>query len=196
MAKFVLKFLADVTGYMNARGPQGLGGSYFAFNIVTSQVGCWIAASLYVAHFDGGNKIEESTIYFFIAALQILWALTVWAFFMTIKREFWGTFVSTKTARQFSMSFFLDNDDDAKRMFIFRMHTDLWSDIEVDVKAYTMANWARWEAERPEWFDEGFKMSVPDRFIPELSLEELKKRGGGVRRRSSAFGVTAAAGEG
>ena len=54
------------------------------------------------------------------------------------------------------------------------------------MKAYTLKNWARWESEKPGWFDEHFKMSVPDDFIPDMSLEELKKKGGGERRRSSA----------
>ena len=86
------------------------------------------------------------------------------------------------------MAYFLDNNDDATKMGIFRRHTDLWSDIEEDVKAYTLATleyWAKWEREKPAWFDENFKASVPDEFIPKQSLEELKKKGGGVRRRSS-----------
>ena len=49
-----------------------------------------------------------------------------------------------------------------------------------------MANWEKWESEKPEWFDDNSKANVPDSFIPKPSLEELNKKGGGVRRRSSA----------
>ena len=181
-----MKVLSDATGFMSARGPYEMGGSYFAFNLVTSQASCWIAARLYVAHFAGENKIDSTTIYSFIAALQTLWALAVCAFFLKIKRKYWGTFYSTESGRQNAMAYFQDNKDDAARVGIFRRHTDLWSDIEKEVKAYTLENWEKWEKEKPEWFDDNFKASVPDEFIPTPSLEELKKKGGGVRRRSSA----------
>ena len=83
------------------------------------------AARLYVAHFAGENKIDATTIYVFLAALQILWVLTVCAFFMKIKREYWGTFFSTQSGRQNTMSYFLDNKDDATRVKVFEDHVDL-----------------------------------------------------------------------
>ena len=64
--------------------------------------------------------------------------------------------------------------------------------LDADIELRTLKNWARWESEKPEWFDENFKASVPDEFIPDLSLEELKKKSGGSRRRSSVFGAPAA----
>jgi hypothetical protein len=39
------------------------------------------------------------------------------------------------------------------------------------VKAWTLANWARWEGE--EWFDARVKERVPDEYIPVAELEEL-----------------------
>ena len=56
--------------------------------------------------------------------------------------------------------------------------------IESDVRAYSLENWHRWEAEKADWFDDDFKACVPDDFIPKFSLDELKKIGGGERRRS------------
>ena len=49
-----------------------------------------------------------------------------------------------------------------------------------------MKNWARWESEKPAWFDDNFKSNVPDEFIPKAALEALNKKSGGSRRRSSA----------
>ena len=85
------------------------------------------------------------------------------------------------------MSYFLENDDDATKSLVFHHHTDLWKKINHDVKEWTLANWHKWEVEKPACFTEAFKESVPDHMIPKMSLEELNKKGGGERRRSSAF---------
>ena len=60
------------------------------------------------------------------------------------------------------------------------------------MKAFTLANWEKWESEKPEWFDDNFKANVPDDFIPKTALDESKKKSGGSRRRSSVFGAPAA----
>ena len=75
---------------------------------------------------------------------------------------------------------------------VFRKHTDLWKKIEHEVEEWTLANWHKWEKEKPEWFTEHFKESVPDHMIPKTALEGLHKKAGGERRRSSAFSGMAA----
>jgi hypothetical protein len=47
------------------------------------------------------------------------------------------------------MACFLDNEDDALKMVVFRSHEDLYSDIKDEVKEFTLKNWARWELEKP-----------------------------------------------
>ena len=59
--------------------------------------------------------------------------------------------------------------------------------IERKVQDWTLANWRKWEVEKPDWFTEHFKECVPDHFIPKTALEGLHKKAGGERRRSSAF---------
>ena len=68
---------------------------------------------------------------------------------------------------------------------IFTTNVDLWRDIARDVRAWTLANWSRWESEKPEWFTAAFKERVPDDMIPKEALAELNKTAGGSRRRSS-----------
>ena len=57
--------------------------------------------------------------------------------------------------------------------------------IENDVRVFTLASWARWEQEKPDWFTDGFKAGVPNDFIPESRVDELngKSMGGGVALR-------------
>ena len=59
--------------------------------------------------------------------------------------------------------------------------------MDADIELRTLKNWARWESEKPLWFDENFKASVPDEFIPKTALDDLNRKSvGGMRRRSSA----------
>ena len=183
-----------------------MGGLYFSVNVILSQAGCWVAAALYSSYYlgtasranDDGTttasslKLNDATIYSVLGALLGTWLLSAFLFFFKIKRSYWSTFYSTKTGCQQAMSIFLENGNDASRSLIFRKHTDLWKKIEREVQDWTLANWHKWEVEKPAWFTEAFKERVPDHMIPKMSLEELHKGGGGERRRSSAFAGMAA----
>ena len=183
-----------------------MGGLYFSVNVIVSQTGCWAAAALYSSYFlgtasranDDGTttasslKLDDATIYSILGALLGTWLLSAFLFFFKIKRSYWTTFYSTRTGCQEAMSNFLDNGNDARRSFIFNDHTDLWKKIEHEVQQWTLANWHKWEVEKPAWFTEAFKESVPDHMIPQMSPEALHKGGGRERRRSSAFAGMAA----
>ena len=147
---------------------------------------------MYNSHYAGENEVPGSTIYSFLGVLLGTWAFSAFFFFYKIKRRYWSTFYSTNTGCQLTMSYFLGHVDDATKSLVFARHIDHWKKIAKEVKAWTLANWRRWEEEKPEWFTEHFKESVPDEFIPKMSLEELNKKGGGERRRSSAFAGNAA----
>ena len=177
-----------------------MGGVYYSTNVTLSQAGCWAAAALYSSYYfgtatranDDGTttasslKLDDATIYAVLGALIGTWLLSVFLFFFKIKRAYWPTFYSTRTGCQQAMSSFLKNDD-AGKSNVFSTHPDLWKKIEREVQDWTLANWHKWEVEKPDLFTEHFKQSVPDNFIPKTALEELHKKGGGERRRSSAF---------
>ena len=156
-----------------------------------SQLSCWIAAYLYLSNVSEPQSEHDSTplrsnvVYPFLATLFLLWTISVALFLSKIKRKYLITFYSSETGYQNAMSYFLDNVEDRFRIVIFNDSIDLWRSIEPDVRVWVLASWERWELEKPDFFTEAFKAKVPDSFIPELSLEELKKRGGGERRRSS-----------
>ena len=102
---------------------------------------------------------------------------------------YWKTFYSTESGRQATVSYFLDNKDDGARMVVISANTDLWSDIKGDVEAFTLANWARWEVEKPDWFTEGFKAGVTDDYMPKGALDELNRKSVGGKRRRSSIGL-------
>jgi hypothetical protein len=74
---------------------------------------------------------------------------------------------------------FLEGTTDEAKMLIFRTNRLLWEpEIGDQVKAWTLANWARFEDEA--WFVAKIKEKVPDAYIPAAALQEL---GGRMRRR-------------
>ena len=178
-----------------------MGGLYFSANVIMNQVGCWVAAALYSSYYlgtatranDDGTttasslKLDDATIFAFLGALLCTWLLSAFLFFFKIKRSYWATFYSTRTGCQQTMSYFLEFDDDATKSIVFGNHPDLWKKIEPEVQEWTLANWHKWEVEKPAWFTEHLKESVLDHMIPKMLLEELHKRGGGERRRSSVL---------
>ena len=62
-----------------------------------------------------------------------------------------------------------------------------WKGIEDEVRDFTLANWERWEEEKPEWWTQKLKARVPDRFMPVQSVVAL---GGVGRERRGSAGLT------
>jgi hypothetical protein len=162
----IMKIIADFTSLLNARVATEMGGIYFSVNMVLNHLRCWIAAAIFVhvRERGGGNRGDEQTsesldtrsIYTLIGGFQLLWLASVVLFLFKIKRSYIKSFYSLETGRQFIHNKFLKNTDDEKRMEIVRDHVDLWVDIRDDVKRYSLANWNRWETEKPAWFDDKF----------------------------------------
>ena len=179
-----------------------MGGLYYSINVSLSQAGCWVSAALYSSYYAGSAtrtnddgttsayslKMQDATIYAVLGALLCTWLLSAFLFFFKIKPKYWATFYSTRTGCQQAMSYFLMHSDDASKSLVFTHQTDLWKKIEPEVQEWTLANWHKWEKERPAWFTETFKESVPNHMIPKVALEGLNKMSvGGVRRRNSVF---------
>ena len=51
-------------------------------------------------------------------------------------------------------------------------------DLRPDFKALTLANWSKWEEEKPDWFTWSYKASVPDDMMTKEVLEELNAEQG------------------
>ena len=185
---FVL-VLVNFTGLILFANPYELGGLYFSANVVLSQVGCWIVAYFYVTMLpDSPTKIPSDKIVLVLSALLCSWSVTTLIFFRLINRSYWQIFYSTVTGSAFAKSYFVDGRDEATKAMIFTNSIELWRDIEDDVEAYVRCNWERWEADKPEWFNENFKSTVPDWMIPAANLEAMNRRAsllGGLGRRKS-----------
>jgi hypothetical protein len=184
-----VKIIVAFTGFLNGRAPTEMGGVYYSFDMVVSQSSCWAVAALYIAHKNSADneRIETSDIYMFIGGLQACWLVAVVLCLSKFKRTYLKTFYSTETAKQSTHSRFMNGNDEQKMSF-FSDHADLWAHFKDEARAFTLANWERWDGEKPAWFNENLKANLPDDFIPRASLHALNVKYGGKRRRSSIGG--------
>ena len=80
------------------------------------------------------------------------------------------TFCSFETGGQLLRRLFLDGDDLSKAQ-VFKKHTSLWAPIRDKVAVWVKEGWASWEEEKPDWFTDKWKASVPE------DMKPLKKTG-------------------
>ncbi|GMI15875.1 hypothetical protein TrLO_g12095 [Triparma laevis f. longispina] len=86
-------------------------------------------------------------------------------FFTLINREYRHTFFSIETGGQLTRRNFIE-DNDVTRCDFFGCHESQWTSIRPKVEAWVRAGWKSWEKEKPEWFTDAFKASVPEAWIP------------------------------
>jgi hypothetical protein len=64
------------------------------------------------------------------------------------------------------MTYFLEGENDAMKIKVFESSRHQWVSIEGEIKEWVELNWAKWEEEKPEWFTDVKKATVPVDFIP------------------------------
>jgi hypothetical protein len=189
--RLVQKIAVDYSGCLLLRSPFECGGSYFSFNLAMTQVSVPICVHLYFKYHDGEDAdLDERLTWLIAVALLVIW-LTLFSLFIfyIILPENRRTFWSFQTGWQKSQAFFLENEEDERRVKIFRRTKYHWISLEEEVKVWTHASWSKWEDEKPAWFTPLMKATIPDEFIPISALVKL----GGVRRErkgSASLSVT------
>jgi hypothetical protein len=158
---------------------------------VTSQTSVLVAVKLYNEHFDpreGQEKLDADLTWAAATAMAVGWACLFAYFVMrvAVPKKRW-TLWSRKTGGEYVVEYFQNNESHEKKIIIFRRSKIAWEkEIGGQVREWTMANWAAWERDKPEWFTPKVKSSVPDSYIPGEFLVGL---GGANRvRRGSAAG--------
>jgi hypothetical protein len=184
------KIVTDFTGCLLFKHPYELGGAYFSFNLMTTQISVPVIGYLYHKHYDGEDKIDETLTWVTVATLLVLWfVIFTFLIFYVIVPSYRKTFFSFQTGFQMSQSYFIDNEgDDATRTLIFTTSVAHWKGIENEVREWTNANWRRWEDDKPAWFTPFVIASIPDSYIP---VEAIRALGGAnrVRRGSASLAI-------
>ena len=110
-------------------------------------------------------------------SLFLIWLVSFYSFILKINQKYMPTFFGTLTGPQYTVHLFRIGDDRMK-MDVFGTNVVYWDSIRDEVMAFTHANWARWQAEKPYWFTEQKIATIPDEFIPRVDKD---------RKRSSVF---------
>jgi hypothetical protein len=118
------------------------------------------------------------------SVLFLLWLLSLVAFFLLSKREFWPTFWNNETAAEYTKRVKWDAETDEKRraMLLVKVHSSLLRLVAPEARIWIQSNWARWSNDPPEWFDDRWKRGLPSVV---LSREAFKELGGKNRRRTT-----------
>ena len=185
LIRVVEKTIVDFSGSLQFRLPSNLGGSYFFFNLVTSQISLLVAVHVYntsVEDDGDGTKKDAKVLWRIFGSMNATWLIVMGFFFFRVavpshRHTLW----STVSQRQWVQAFFLENEEDSDKIGIFGCNKLLWeSDIGAEVMEWTRAHWAEWTREKPEWFTLFIIATVPDEYIP---AEHLIGLGGAKRQR-------------
>ena len=183
------KILVEFTALVQLRHPNDMGGAYWMFTVVLglTPVSCFYFASRYLnssevsegdadadtdVDADGGQnaKLTADDVYGVIGGLCALQFLTFLAFFTSIKRKYWGTFFTFKTAIQRKQEFFLNHTEDRHKFLIIGGNRNKLKSIEPQVKEWLNERLPVWLEKQPDWFNATAKAKIPDDMITSPAL--------------------------
>jgi len=163
LARLIIKIITDFTCIVQFRHPNELGGAYWLFGLVLT-IGS-LPVSIHVASPYVDKRaidIASTIVNYSILTTTMCFAV----FFLTIERKYWHTFWSIQRGKDLTMAYFLEGESDAIKIEVFCNSRHHWVSIEGEIKKWVQSNWAKWEEEKPEWFTDVIKATVPVDFIP------------------------------
>ena len=171
------------------RHPNELGGMYWSANILISMGLSYAAFFMYYRGKVASEEIareEEKFLALVNATMGSVLVIFV-CFLKLMKKKYTKTFFSLQTSNEYSKNFFLKGYNDENKLVILTVNRRKWKEIREEVANFIKVNWAKWEIEKPVWFDEQFKASVDDDLLPAETLRAMVLGGSGNRRRSSMY---------
>eukprot|EP00519_Triparma_laevis_P012953 CAMPEP_0182503250 /NCGR_PEP_ID=MMETSP1321-20130603/14968_1 /TAXON_ID=91990 /ORGANISM="Bolidomonas sp., Strain RCC1657" /LENGTH=101 /DNA_ID=CAMNT_0024708381 /DNA_START=109 /DNA_END=411 /DNA_ORIENTATION=- len=86
-------------------------------------------------------------------------------FLLLINREYRNTFFSFETGGEMTRRVFFEGTNIMKADIFYR-NKAFRKPIEGKVKSWVKEGWATWDEEKPEWFTDQWKASVPEDMKP------------------------------
>jgi hypothetical protein len=161
--RVIVKIIVDFTSIAQFRHPNEVGGVYWLFGLLLTMRSLPMTIYIASAYVDEQSiDIASSIMNYFIPITTLCFAI----FFLNIERKYWHTFLSTQKGKEYSMAFFLEEENEAVKFKVLDNSKHQWVSIEGEIKKWVRSNWAKWEEEQPEWFDDMNKAKVPVEFIP------------------------------
>jgi hypothetical protein len=184
----VANLLVNFAVFIQARHPYEMGGAYWVFIMVLSQVFVWSAPAYYISMSANLEvKLDSDTVWTIVGVTSLLWLIFFVWLVMTIDEKYLPTFFQTKTAREYTINVFRNADTDEKKALIFKRQFHVWRSIEGEVRTWVHANLGRWEKEKPEWYTKKLIQKIPEEVLTKEEMAVLVSGGKRVRRKSSIF---------
>jgi hypothetical protein len=133
----------------------------------------------------GKSVLTDPIVLLVVAAvLFVVWLLSLAAFFLLAKREYWPTFWNNETAAEYTKRVKWDGqaDERLRALLLVKVHPSLLRLVFPEARIWIAKNWKRWSADSPDFFNDRWKRGLPDTL---LSRQVLKELGGQNRRRST-----------
>jgi hypothetical protein len=186
--RFADKFMTDFVALMQVRHPGECGGLLWTLCLVWSQISCVACGWIYLKYAPEALRMDAWTVWGLIGSLIVVFLIGAGSFLYVCNREFIQSFFSTDTYATYNRKWFtgIDKSDEAQRSKIFDVHPDYRCEIEGEIRAWTLANWERWETQKPVWFTENWIESVSNDCIPfKFCVKYRKTKGRQDVRRGS-----------
>jgi hypothetical protein len=181
-----------------------MGGLYFSVNSIMSQVLLWGSLKLYIDKMEEGridedlqrsSELTKETLYSIGKAINSVWLVSVIVFFLLCKKEHMRSFVGTANTKTYNKQCWdwqqMSQDPrvaDEVIVRLFSKHHDGYKHFEDEVGAFVIANWEKWNHEKPKFFTNKFKKSIPSSVLSEEIREELMMGEHEMRSVASSLG--------
>jgi len=164
LARVLLKVVTDYTGVVQFRHPGELGGLFWTVNMGLAVCGVIVSVHLFRDKFAGERELDGLRT--LVSGLVLGWAVSFGLIVGMAKKEYRGTFMSTKTGWETQIQLFRDGKSDEVKCLIVDVNHKVWASAREDVKAWVLTGWWRWTVEKPVWYTESWRAQLPDDMIP------------------------------
>ena len=124
-----------------------------------------------------------------VIGLFFLSMLSFATFLSLINEDYWVTFYSTQTGKQFLCDNWRNGKTDKERFYIFSKHKSYYKSINKEIMIWLRENWEKWEEDKDEWFTAKMISKIPNELLPPKVLQQMGGARG--RRKSSAAAISA-----
>ena len=109
------------------------------------------------------------------AVLFVTWLVSLVAFFVLAKRNYWSTFWNNETAAEYTKRVKWDGEPNDKRraMLLVRVHPGLLRLVAPEARIWIQSNWKRWSKDQLDWLTDRWKRALPDSVLSQQVLWEL-----------------------
>jgi len=164
LSRVIVKVITDFTSVVQLRHPNEVGAAQWVFGQIISVTTLFIA--LHLAEASEKLVYEMSRLWSISYILTAAALFSYFVFFSNINKGYIHTFFSFETGGQATIRNFRAHEDDGLKADIFSNNKNQWKSIYEEVKEWVWQNWPKWMEEKPAWFDDRMRSTIPQDMIP------------------------------